>query len=487
MYDKTTDYLYGLIKEFLAMPTETEWLEFKLNNESPDEIGEYISALGNSATLMGKHFAYLIWGVENKTHKVIGTTFNPKESKVGNEELENWLLRLLSKRTHFIFYSFDYLGSPIVILEIQHASESTIQFKNEEYIRVGSYKKKLKDYPALEKDLWRSFDKTPFESDIAIENVTSEVVLKMLDYPAYFDLLGLNLPDDKNGILHYLEQDNIIQKSIAGKYNITNLGAVLFAKKLDEFRTLKRKAVRVIVYKGNGRIETTREQIGSKGYASGFEGLISFIDNLIPKNEVIGKALRKDVSMYPELAVRELVANALIHQDFSIKGTSPTIEIFDNRIEITNPGKPLINIERFVDNPPKSRNEELASLMRRCGICEERGSGFDKVVSQTEYYQLPPPKIDVYDEFTKVTLYSHILFSQMSKLERIQACYLHACLKQVNKEFATNPSLRERFNIQEKNRSMISRLIKETIEAGLVKLADPNASDKTKKYLPFWA
>ncbi len=89
---------------------------------------------------------------------------------------------------------------------------------------------------------------------------------------------------------------------------------------------------------------------------------------------------------YPELAIRELVANALIHQDFFISGAGPMVEIFENRIEITNPGSPLVSTARFIDTPPRSRNETLASMMRRFGICEERGSGIDKVITQVELY-----------------------------------------------------------------------------------------------------
>jgi predicted HTH transcriptional regulator len=103
-----------------------------------------------------------------------------------------------------------------------------------------------------------------------------------------------------------------------------------------------------------------KEQEDSKGYACGVEGLIGFINAVLPSNEVIGSALRSSVPMFPELAVRELVANALIHQDFFLTGTGPIVEIFEDRIEITNPGMPLVDTDRFVDTPPRSRNETLA-------------------------------------------------------------------------------------------------------------------------------
>ena len=152
-----------------------------------------------------------------------------------------------------------------------------------------------------------------------------------------------------------------------------------YSQKLDDFRELGRKAVRVIHYKGRGRVETLREQIGSKGYASGFRGLIDYIMSSTPSNEIIRQSLRETVPMFPEIAVRELVANALIHKDFSVTGAGPMVEIFEDRMEITNPGKPLVDTDRFLGSPPKSRNETLASLMRRFRICEERGSGIEKV------------------------------------------------------------------------------------------------------------
>lgn len=191
--------------------------------------------------------------------------------------------------------------------------------------------------------------------------------------------------------------------------------------------------------------------------------------------------------MYPEPAVRELVANALIHQDFFITGAGPMVEIFNDRIEITNPGAPLVDTDRFVDTPPKSRNEALASLMRRIGICEERGSGIDKVIAQVELFQLPAPLFEVPPDFTRVVLYSHRPLSRMDKVDRIRACYLHACLKWVMRDYLTNASLRARFGVEERNKAIISRYIRETVDAGMIRPFDEDAARKLMKYVPYWA
>lgn len=277
------------------------------------------------------------------------------------------------------------------------------------------------------------------------------------------------------------------QSARGGKWNITNLGAVLFAKKLTDFSHLKRKVIRVIVYKDNNRINTLREQESIEGYAVGFESLMSLITTLLPQHEVIGQALRKEIPMLPIPAIRELVPNAMIHQDFHITGTSPMIEIFSDRMEITNPGLPLVKTDRFLDSPPRSRNEALASFMRRIHICEERGTGIDKTVYQTELYQLPAPLFETTDEHTRVILFAHKNLNEMDKNDRIRACYLHACLKWVSKDYLTNTSLRERFGIEKQNKAAASRYIREAVESGAIKPLDETASKKMMKYVPYWA
>jgi predicted HTH transcriptional regulator len=483
---RSPDYLAGVVRELCKLAKETEWVEFKRNNDNPREIGEYLSALSNAAALADKAFAYLVWGVDDSTHAIVGTTVTPMSDKIGNEELESWLLRQLSPKLNFRFHEVTVEGKRVVLLEIERARRQPTQFEMIEYCRVGSYKKKLKDYPEKERELWRVFDRTPFEDGIARENATSDEVLALLDYPSYFTLLDRPLPSNKANLLVALEEDRLIRKNDAGTWDVANLGAILFAKRLADFGPLGRKTVRVIVYDGPGRLVTLKEHELPKGYAAGFEGLITLINGLIPANEVIGQALRKTVPMYPELAVRELVANALIHQDFFVTGAGPMIEIFSDRMEVTNPGKPLVATDRFVDNPPRSRNEALASLMRRMGICEERGSGVDKVVWQTELAQLPAPLFEAPNDSTRAVLFAHRPLPKMDRADRVRACYLHACLRYVNREYLTNTSLRGRFGLDEKNSATASRLIKEAVEDGAIVPVDEDAARKLMKYTPWW-
>ena len=480
--------LSQLLKSLLTLPKETEWVEFKHNNEKPEDIGEYLSALANSAALHGKEGGYLVWGIEDGTHRVLGTTAQPRLRKIGNEELENWLAHNLSPRVDFRFHEFEQEGHRVVLLRVQPALASPVSFKGTEWIRVGGIKKKLKDHPGKEKELWLVLARLNFEKGIAAQEVTGDEVLARLDYPKYFELSVQGLPANRAGILERMSVDRLIVARGGDTFDITNLGVILFAKHLSEFEALARKAFRVIRYKGANRVETEHEKLGVKGYAAGFEGLVAYINDHVPRNEVLGQALRREVRMYPERAIRELVANAMIHQDLGMSGTGPMVEIFDDRMEVSNPGLPLIDPLRFIDHAPRSRNEILADLMRRLGICEERGSGFDKVVFETEIFQLPAPDIRVDATHTRVIMFGHQKLSDMNRNDKVRACYQHCALLCVSNKRMTNSTLRERFKIPEQDYPIASRIIRDTIDANLVKPEDPESkSRKHARYVPFWA
>lgn len=479
--------LERLVRELVKLSEETSWLEFKHNNYDPEMIGKDISALANSATLHEKSCAYMIWGVNDKTHEIIGTDHDLQSIKKGNQELENWLRGLLSDNAEFDFKKIEIENKNVGILIIYNAVHVPIKFEGTDYIRIGSYTKKLKDHPTVEAQLWDKIKNIRFEEQWAKSDLELSDALKMLDYGVYFDLTNTIMPSNADAIAHYLLEEKIIVRQDNGLYAITNMGAILFAKKFSEFDKISRKAIRVVQYEGNNRLVMLKENTENKGYAIGFEGLMKYIDALIPTQELIVEALREKKSAYPMLAIREAVANALIHQDFSIKGTGPVVEIFENRIEITNAGVPLIDVQRIIDNPPKSRNEKLAELMRRLRMCEELGTGWDKIAISCEMLQLPAPKIDLYESNTRVTLFAEVPYTNLSAEERLWACYIHACIKQVQGEQLTNSSLRTRFGLKESASGNVSRLIKDAVDANLIKPLDPETAPRYMKYIPIWA
>lgn len=485
MNEKDIKQLHNLLLELTHLPQENEWVEFKTNNKDPQVIGENISAMANSAIIADRISAYIVWGVEDGTHQIVGTHFHPSSIRHNQQELESWLLQKLDPKIDFKFYEFDYQEKPMVILEIRPVKIKPVKFDGTEYIRIGSYTKKLQVYPEKERELWRSLDRVPFEKQIAMKQVEGERVLQLLDFSKYFELTHQPFPQDQGGILQKLSDEQLIIQNDS-KWDITNLGAILFAKRLSNFDFLGRKGIRIIRYDGNNKFTTLKEIESVGGYAVDFEFMISSIKALLPSYEEIGQVFRRERNTYPDIALRELVANALIHQDFNITGTSPMVEIFSHRIEITNAGSPLVEVSRFMDKPPRSRNEILAKLMRRIDICEERGTGIDKVISQIEQNQMPAPLFEDLGDYTKVTLFTYKEFSTISKEERLRACYWHCVFKYTIHEQMNNTSLRERFG-NSVSTPMISKIIKEAQERKLIKIFDEEVGLKAMKYIPSWA
>lgn len=475
-----------LVLELCKLPQETGWVEFKHNNCDPKMVGEDISALANSAVIADRSYAYMIWGVEDNTHEIIGTKVCLKKEKKGNQELENWLRYLLSKNADFEIQSVDINGKHIEILIISKAVGVPVTFEKIDYIRVGSYTKKIIEFPPLQAQLWDKLRNQQFEDIYAISNIQLQDIPHYLNYEMYFDILNMPIPTSIDKYAHYLVEDSIIAKQDNGLYAITNLGAILFAKKLSKFPRIGRKAIRIVQYDGLNRLTILKEEITTEGYAISFENAVKYVNTLLPSKEDIDSVRRKSISTFPIPAIREAIANSLIHQDFFITGTGPLIEIFENRVEVTNSGTPLVDIMRIVDNPPKSRNKKLASLMRRLNMCEELGRGWDRMVISCELQKLPAPRIQIYQESTKVSLFSHLDFTNIPMEDKIWATYLHACIKYIEGDALTNSSLRGRFGVAESYSGSISRLIKEALNSKLIKPVDPNTAPRYMKYIPIW-
>lgn len=486
IYEKE-EYYKSLVERLRKLPEETEWLEYKVNNEDPTTIGEYISAISNSAAIVGREKGYILWGINNATHEVVGTKFSPKQAKVGGEEIENWLMYALNPRVDFKFTEIKTQEGKVVVLEIPRATSRPTRFKDNEFIRVGSYKKKLKEFPEKERKLWISFESTPYELRTAMENVNAAEVTELLDCAAYYTMMKQPLPSNRDGIIHNMMDEEFIREMDNGKYEITNMGALLFAKNINNFQHLKRKAIRVIQYKGAGRTNAIREQVFTQGYAIEFDAVSRYAMTLIPQEEEIGGGLRQEHTMFPEKAIREMLGNMIIHQDLTMHGAGPMLEVFNTRVEASNPGSLLVDVNRIIDTAPHSRNEAIASFLRIIRICEERGSGFDRMEEGMCALKIPAPKVETGDDFARTKLYWYNKLNEWSKEEKIRTCYLYTCYCYVNDIPVANVILRERFGVEEKNKAIISRITKDTVQAGFIKLVDENAAPKMRRYIPYWA
>ncbi len=319
------------------------------------------------------------------------------------------------------------------------------------------------------------------DEDALLARLSVDPIIAMLERPE---------PSSKDEMLAWMVAESFITREPASGGYITNLGAIAAARKLSDFPDISRKAVRVIIYNGTNEASMKLEQEGTRGYAISFQGLLQFVMSQLPQSEIIEQALRVKRTVYPETALREIIANALIHQDFSVTGAGPLIEIFDDRIEISNPGGllPSKQLDRLIGTQPESRNDRLARAFRRFRICEEQGSGLLKAGLEVELYGLPSIKFEAGANYFKVTLLSPRTFAQMTPSERLNACYQHAVLKHLSGGAMTNKSLRERLKMSEKRSSMVSTLLQEATDRKLIKPADPeNKSRKFSEYVPIWA
>jgi len=456
------------------LPSETQNLEFKEAKTQYDtkKLSRYCVAIANEG---GGH---LILGVKDKLpREVVGTQAFPDVVDIAGK-------------------LFTWVGFRIDIEEINHPDGRILVFiiparpRGTAYHYEGAYLMRSGEelVPMSEDQLRKIFaeGQPNWLEEIALKNISAQDVVHLLDTQTFFELLNLPYPTDQSGVIGKLISEKLIEKTDVG-FNILNIGAILLAKNLKNFSHIQRKATRVIVYKGESKLETLSDLTGEKGYAVGFIGLVQYVMGKLPQNEIIKNAIRKEVKLVPEVVIRELLANALIHQDFEMTGASPVVEVFSNRIEISNPGEPIVPVERFIDGY-QSRNERLADIMRRFGICEEKSSGIDRVIESAEILQLPAPEFLISHKRTIVVIHGERAFRDMSGSDRVRACYQHCVLQYVLRKQMTNQSLRQRFGVSEGSANIISQIISSAVEQNLIK-NDPNAPDSRRyaRYIPFWA
>lgn len=457
---------------------ETEQLEFKeaKTQYRKEDLLRYCVALSNEG---GGH---LVLGITDKLpRQVVGTQAFPSTNSL------NTIKALIIDKLRFRVEIFElhHKDGRILVFEIPPRPIGQVRSIDGTYLMRGG--EGITHMTEDRLKLIFSEDQQDWFALPAYADASPEDVISLLDTQAYFDLLQLPYPTNRDAVLERLQSECFIRSTVSG-WTITNLAAILLGKKLNNFPlSLARKAPRFVIYEGGSKQNTRDEITNNRGYAVGFSDLIDFVHAAAPQNRFIEEVVREEVKMFPKQALRELIANALIHQDFQVSGSSVMIEMYEDRVAISNPGVPPIKAERFIDEY-HSRNEQLADVMRRFGICEEKGSGIDKVVHAAEVFQLPAPDFRVGDTRTTAVLFAHQNFSDMSKSDRIRACYQHCCLLYVSNRQMSNQTLRKRFRLASSQSGAVSNIIRVTKDAGLIRsdMSD-SASTRYARYLPFWA
>lgn len=392
----TTD-LHKRLDELLALPVETEWVEFKLNNEKPEEIGEYLSALSNGAALQGKPFGYIVWGIEDGTRRILGTTFQPRRAKVGNEALENWLLRLLTPRIDLTIREFERDGMPLVLWEVQAANSTPVRFQSDAFIRVGSYKKKLKDFPEKERRLWQLLSGTQQDwsaqiveaaslSDLDPEALHFARTQYRVKHPQHAD--GMNSWDD----VTFLNKAKVF---IGGK--VTHAALVLLGK--DESSHLLAPAVAQLswILRNEANVEQDYEHFGLPLILSS-DRILQKVRNLTIRHLPSGTLFPQEVSQYDPWVMRETLHNCIAHQDYTLHGRVSLVETPDSLL-FTNMGSFIPGtVEDMIrsDSPPAIyRNKFLADAMVNLNMIDTIGSGIKKMFMAQRLRNFPMPDFNL--------------------------------------------------------------------------------------------
>lgn len=389
----------------------------------------------------------------------------------------------------------EFRGISLLLVHISEAAIKPVHLRGrgfeDAFIRSGATTRQAS---RQEIGMLMLHSRTPRWEDLhATVSLPHAELLSRLDLTSLLMLLEQPAPTDDTMLVGWAARERLIAELPSGGGYLTNLGVIAAAKSLGDYPDLAHRGVRVIVYAGADKSRTLSELEGKRGYAVAFQALMGYLDGpkgVLRGEETVIAGLRTRSEIYPSIAIREIVANALIHQDFTVLGSGPMIEAFADRVEISNPGSllPSKQLHRLIGAQPESRNEVLARLFRRCRICEELGSGLVKAGQAVEAAGLPPIRFEAGPNYVKVTLFAPRTFADMTQTERLAACYQHAVLRHLSNGTMTNTSLRERLRLSERQRKNASNLIRDAIEAGLIKSADPDSTSlRFSEYIPAWA
>lgn len=474
-----------LVESLCALPRETGWVEFKENKFNEDSVGQYVSSLANSAMFEGKDAAYLVFGVRDEDHAIVGTSVDLLGETVGSESFILWLNKHLEPHISVTVESVEFDGKRVEMLCIDPGYRQPVKFRKIPYIRIGSSQQPLSNYPERERSLWQITSRFSFETSLLKDHLTRDQIEEQFAYRSLLKKIGFK-PDAPTSAFDYMVSRGLIKDDLQGRYEVATLLAITCARDFNSFPSLENKGTRIVTYKGKDKLDAADDREGNKGHLITFVSLLEHIMTRIPSSEQMQHGVRTKVYSIPEKSIREFVANALVHQDFTQTGSRPMIEIFKDKIKITNPGMPLVSVDRFIDTPSKTRNPKFAKLMRDVGYCEERGSGVDRAIREIEKAALPPPLIEAIEGSTVVTVFMPRRFSEMSPDERVRACFQHACLRHEQGDPMSNASLRERFGLSQKQYPQVSNVIREAVDAQRIKPLSEEQGNRNARYVPFY-
>ena len=310
---------------------------------------------------------------------------------------------------------------------------------------------------------------------------------RYIDMTAFFVLSGTDVPADPMRRASVYAANGFVQAGSGDTWGITMTGALLFAHDLRKFPDVVHRHLRFVRYRGLNKVDASLDREYWRGYALEFDDFLADVRREVPMIEDIGKSRRTNTPLYLDVTIRELVANAMSHQDFDAKPGQIRVELFDNRLEVTNPGTPVVDVKEFVrvSNP---RNVALTAKMREMNMCENRGSGIQRLMSENEIHRRADPEFLVVGGLTKARITGKQNFTSLTLDERIWAVFMHASFRFESGSHMTNATFRERYGLTKARTTLVTNAINATLDVGMIKQYDESSqSRRYAKYVPFWA
>jgi ATP-dependent DNA helicase RecG len=386
-----TETLKNILDELRALPKETEWIEFKVNYVNQEEIGGHISALSNSACLHEKQHAYLVFGIENATHRIMGTKFKPKHYKVGNEELENWLARMLKPRIDFRVYEFSYDNKPIAFFEIDPTQHTPVKFQDSAYMRVGSYTKKLSDFPEKERKIWKKDVAYDWSAQVCPEATIDDLEPKAIS-KAKEEYKQKN-PQKTREVDEWEDLTFLNKAKVTKQGQITRAAIILLGREESEHFISPSVAKITWVLKDAHNIEKDYEHFGPP-FILNAEQVFGKIRNLKYRYLPDESLFPIEINQYDAWVIREALHNCIAHQDYELRGKINIVEAPDELI-FDNVGHFIPrDVETVIrqDSPPEVyRNRFLADAMVNLNMIDTIGGGIRKMfeIQRKRFFPLP--------------------------------------------------------------------------------------------------
>ncbi|EXI69661.1 MAG: Divergent AAA domain protein [Candidatus Accumulibacter adjunctus] len=406
----------ALVDRLRAEPRETEWLEFKANRYEPQALGEYLSALANSACLAGKPRGYLVFGIEDGSHAVVGTSFDPQAEKgKGEQLLPLWLSLGLRPNVGFEIWPFDYQGHRVVLFEVHPAFDRPVQFYGTAFVRDGTSKTELSRYPEKERAIWhRRVDWSA--------QVCEQATLDDLDPDAVAKArreFATKFPRQAAEVAAWDDATFLNKAKVTIRGRVTNAALLLLGR--PETSTLLAPAVARISWllKGAGGQDLDYEHFGPPVLLN-VDRLLARIRNLTVRTLPGGTLFPTEITQYDPWVIREALHNCIAHQDYGLRGRIQVVETPDALL-LTNvggflPGRVEAVIEQ--DAPLEIyRNPFLAEAMVNLNMIDTQGGGIRKMFLKQRERFFPMPDYDLSEpERVKVALRGRILDERYTRL-----------------------------------------------------------------------